>query len=183
MFSKLSVLVFAAAILASVGQAATIEDAEKFCQSEMTFSSDKLKCITEAHAGRYYHTRALNVCRNLPFTRDKLDCLQKIRNKSYTDTLINTCQDMTFSGKIVECLAQFGTIEAEVVPVPVVLPPPSYPTYENYPKYPKYPTVTIEPIGNKKHVRKMIRKALRQMDNGNFYAARQTLEGALQYGE
>lgn len=176
MFSKLSaILVLTAALAGSVGHAYTMEEGEKFCQSFM-FSNDKMKCMTEVHSARFYETSALEVCKGLMFTNDQLNCLAKIRNKTYTDTLVSTCKEMMFTNKIVDCLAQFGTTQDYPEPVQVVVPAPSYP---NYPP----PVVYPEQIGNNRGLKRAIRKAMRQMDNGNFYAARQTLENAMRYAE
>jgi len=152
-----------------------VEEGEKICQN-MTFANDKMKCMTEIHRGRFYQSQALQICKNFTFVREQLECIEKVRNKSYTDTLLATCRDMTFSSKIMECLAQFGNQESELIPAPIVVAQP------HYPRLPAPFPVSIE-FGEQKRVRKMIKKAMKQMDRGNYYAARQTLEEAFRLAE
>lgn len=167
--SVVKLMVIGGFLATGIVRADGIEDGEKMCQ-EMPFSSDKMKCMTEVQKGRYYQSNAMDICRNFPFTREKMECLGKIRDKSYTPTLIQTCKDMTFSSKIIECLAQFGRVEN--IPAPVVLVPPITPPHYPHP----YPAPVPE---NDRRAKKLIKKALKQMDRGNYYAARRILEDAL----
>jgi hypothetical protein len=135
------------------------EAAQQICAS-LSFSDEKTECLKQVTAGGTYQKEAVEVCKTLSFPDSKKTCLETISNKTYTATALGICKQNSFSDAIVQCLKSAGQ---ETKP----------PTVETQP-------VTGEDLEEVTSVKLGIRKAIDQINKGNYGKAKVLLGKALE---
>lgn len=156
MKSGLSFLMFGLVLFSGGSAHATassdgIEAAAKLCQ-DMGFSNEVTKCNQLVTSATHFDVAAVEVCKSFSFSNKKMPCLETIKNKTFVPTLLNSCKGMSFDDKILSCLAVSGKAHEQEVPE----------KEEGSPSQRK------------------IRRALRQLDKGNYGKVRELLKELLQ---
>jgi hypothetical protein len=74
----------------------------------MTYDSDRSKCIEIIRPHNYFDDQALNICANFTFDSTKNQCLGYMAGKQYDAYEIDTCKNATFDSEKLRCLQKNG---------------------------------------------------------------------------
>lgn len=81
---------------------------EVVCKN-MSFESDRAKCIQVIKPFTYFDDGALAICPNFPFYSTQNECLGYIGNKRYEAYEIETCRNTVFDSEKLRCLRDNGS--------------------------------------------------------------------------
>ncbi len=107
---------------------------------QLTFDSDRAKCIAVVNQGKFFDVAAANACGELSFGSDAVDCMKAITDKVYLPAEVTTCGGMSFSSDAVKCFKNGGK--------PVVFGPPQ-PPYDPRPGVDSYILESLKRLQSK----------------------------------
>jgi hypothetical protein len=134
-----------------------LETAAKMCP-DIGFSSDVTKCTQLVSSAEYFDESAVGVCAGFSFANKKLQCLESIKNKSFTPSLVTSCKGLSFDDKILNCLASAGKAHVG---------------------NPNAGNPNLDGDSNDSPSRRHIKRALHQLDKGNYGKVREILKDLL----
>ena len=78
-----------------------------FCKN-LTFESERNKCLNVINPFQYFDDRGLKMCTAFSFESEKYQCLNLIGDKIYMDFEMDICTKMIFMSDKFKCLAEKG---------------------------------------------------------------------------
>lgn len=75
---------------------------------DLSFESDRNKCVETIRPYGYFDDQALAMCANFTFDSNKIQCLGFIGGKQYEAYEIDTCRNTTFDSDKLACLRTNG---------------------------------------------------------------------------
>jgi hypothetical protein len=113
-----------------------------------------IRCNRVISSAKVLQKDAVEICKYIGGADSVIECLQAVSNRTYSATALSSCKYIGGAQKVTECLGASGTLE-------------------------KVAHSHDDEAGSSP--RDLIRKALRQMDAGNYGKARETLQKALEH--
>ena len=80
---------------------------EVVCKN-MSFESDRNKCIQVIRPFNYFDDEAVYICPLMAFDSKKIECLSYIGDKRYEGYEVETCRNATFESEKLRCLKENG---------------------------------------------------------------------------
>ena len=74
----------------------------------MPFSPDRAQCVQTIKPFNYFDNSALSICQRLPFASTQMECLGIIGDKRYEAYEINACIETVFESERLKCLRDNG---------------------------------------------------------------------------
>lgn len=99
-------LLLCSSVMAFAGDRNTAYEA--VCKN-MSFESDRNKCVQVIRPFSYFDERALSICTIFPFDSTQMECLGYIGDKRYEMYEIDICQNATFDSEKLKCLKDNGS--------------------------------------------------------------------------
>ena len=82
---------------------------EVVCKN-MSFESDKARCIQVIKPFTYFDDGALSICPVFPFASTQMECLGYVGNKRYEAYEVESCRNAVFDSEKLRCLRENGSI-------------------------------------------------------------------------
>ena len=112
-----------------------------------------IRCNRAVNEAKTLQPEAVQICKYIGGADKIIECLQAIKNKNFSESAVSTCKYIGGAEKIIECLKASGT---ETKPA------------------------KADDDDKKTSSRDLIKKAIKQMDAGNYGKAKETLQKALE---
>lgn len=138
--------------LAFAGDSEGHRDAEAICKY-IGGADTIIRCNKTVSEAKTLQKEAVAVCKYIGGSDKIIECLTAIRNRTFSESALSTCKYIGGSDKIIECFKSTGTEVA---------------------------AASKKEDDGTDSVRNLIKKALRQMEDGNYGKARETLQRALE---
>ena len=103
-----SLIVFAALLTSFATFAGDRNTAYEVVCRDMSFESDRTKCIQVIKPFNYFDDRALQICPLMAFDSKKIECLGYIGDKRYEAYEVEACRNATFESEKLKCLRDNG---------------------------------------------------------------------------
>lgn len=75
---------------------------------DLSFESDRNRCVETIRPYSYFNDQALGICANFTFDSNKIQCLGYIGGKQYDAYEIDLCKNATFDSDKLACLRTNG---------------------------------------------------------------------------
>jgi len=75
---------------------------------DISFSRGIEKCQTAVRGAEHIDQGAVEVCKKISFTDEKVNCIKESLNKSYFASELKVCSNKSFSKKIANCMKVSG---------------------------------------------------------------------------
>lgn len=95
-------------LISSVTFAADRNTAYGMICKDLTYESDRTRCVEAIRPHAYFDDQALGICANFTFDSNKVQCLGYIGGKQYDAYEIDACKNATFDSDKLACLRKNG---------------------------------------------------------------------------
>lgn len=102
-------IVFAALLVSIAVFAGDRNTAYEVVCRNMSFESDRAKCVQVIRPFHYFDDDALQICPLMAFDSRKIECLSYIGDKRYEAYEIEVCRNATFESEKLKCLRENGS--------------------------------------------------------------------------
>ena len=104
----MKVLIFLMAMTAGLAFAGDSNTAYNMVCKNLSFESDRNKCLEIIRPHNYFDNQALAICASFTFDSNKFQCLTNIAEKQYEAYEIDACKNKSFDSDKLTCLKVNG---------------------------------------------------------------------------
>lgn len=95
-------------LISSVAMAGDRNTAYGMVCKDLTYESDRTRCVDTIRPFGYFDDQALGICAAFTFDSNKIQCLGFIGGKQYDAYEIDACRNATFDSEKLNCLKKNG---------------------------------------------------------------------------
>jgi hypothetical protein len=104
----MKILITILTLTSALAFGATRDTAYNIVCKNMTYDSDRSRCIETIRPHNYFDDQALNICANFTFDSTKNQCIGYMAGKQYEAYEIDACKNATFDSEKLNCLKKNG---------------------------------------------------------------------------
>jgi len=104
----MKMLIVLMTLISSIAFAGDRNTAYNMVCRNMTYESDRNRCIETIRPHDFFDDEALGICANFTFDSNKTQCLSYIAGKKYEAYEIDACKNSTFDSEKLTCLRNNG---------------------------------------------------------------------------
>ena len=104
----MKILIAILTMTSSLAFAGTRDTAYNMVCKNMTYDSDRTRCVEIIRPHSYFDDQALGICANFTFDSNKNQCLGFMAGKQYDAYEIEECKNATFDSEKLQCLKKNG---------------------------------------------------------------------------